>query len=297
MTGHSSGDSHRPDCSEERPRLLERDRWLSELGILLSNNWDRTVGPVAIEGAAGLGKTALLGAACQIASEAGLAVLSTRLDDPGSDPPRLVAEQLLDSLPTETETVSLRALPDADLHAELAKVVCRLAGYRGVLIAIDDAHWLDERSVQWLLGLNGPPFRQHMRLLMSVATRAPQVPLRPVEVILSEPGAQVMSLAPLSPQAVHNLVEECLCDPGQDLEQSFAQECYEATDGIPSLLVSLCRELMVEGVPPTAAGATRVAGITSQAVARSVLRGLSRLPLEATRVLEARGRRGQAGSS
>jgi DNA-binding CsgD family transcriptional regulator len=183
--------------------------------------------------------------------------------------------------------VSLNALSEADLQAELAKVVCRLAATRGVLIAIDDAHWLDERSVQWLLRLGRPHSRLHMRLLMSIASRSPQAPLRPVEAILSEPGARVMSLAPLSSRAVHKLLEECLCDLGEDLDQSFAQQCYNATDGVPFLVVSLCRELVVGGVPPTAAAARHLAGITSQAVARSVRAGLSHLSPEAARVLEA----------
>ena len=50
------------------------------MGRLFSDDWGHPVGPIVIEGPSGIGKTALIGAACQIASDSGWAVLKARGD-------------------------------------------------------------------------------------------------------------------------------------------------------------------------------------------------------------------------
>ena len=72
---------HAPAASRRhRARLLERDDYLSELRALFSEDWGHPVGPIVVEGGTGVGKTAFLKAACQIAVDAGWTVLRARGD-------------------------------------------------------------------------------------------------------------------------------------------------------------------------------------------------------------------------
>src|SRR5579863_6618813 len=81
--------------SISRPRLFERDDFFSELRALFSSEWDRPTGPIVVVGRSGLGKTAFVGAACQIAREAGLAVLQTRAENVGGNILAGVVERLM----------------------------------------------------------------------------------------------------------------------------------------------------------------------------------------------------------
>jgi DNA-binding CsgD family transcriptional regulator len=171
-----------------------------------------------------------------------------------------------------------------DGGVELARQVRRLTVAGGLLVAIDDAQWLDEQSVELLRHLPGARGHRRPRLIMSVSARSPQSPLRPVDLIMSDPGVRVMTLGPLSPAAVSTLVGQCL---GHDSHESFARACHEATEGIPALVLALVRELSTRRLSPSAETVQWVQKVTSRTVARSVLERLSRLPDDATLVLEA----------
>src|ERR1700736_5703742 len=79
----SNGPGSRAPAREENeaarpcPRLYERDAWLDELKSTFTGSCRRS-GAVIIEGAPGLGKTALLNSACRLAREAHLDVLYAR---------------------------------------------------------------------------------------------------------------------------------------------------------------------------------------------------------------------------
>lgn len=79
-----------------RRRLFERNDYLSDLRTLFSVDWAHPVGPIVVEGRAGVGKTALIGATCQMASEAGWVVLRARGDSLKTQVPFLILRRLLD---------------------------------------------------------------------------------------------------------------------------------------------------------------------------------------------------------
>jgi DNA-binding CsgD family transcriptional regulator/tetratricopeptide (TPR) repeat protein len=279
--------ANRPDRDDQSAgveRLLERESYLSEIALLVSGDSGLRVGPVIIEGHRGLGKTALLGAACQIAAEAGCSVLRARVDGLSKDVYRALVDQLSDSCAGSLAQGS--GEPASDFANELEQRVRRLLG-DGVVIAIDDAQWLDDRCVELLRRLRGLRGRRP-RLILGVAPRSAQSPLGPVDLIMSEPGVRVMSLQPLSPGAVATLVEQYLgCFPSDAARAALYRPCYEATDGIPALVFDLLGELATGRAQTLAGSLPDPEKTTSVSVARSVLARLSRLPENATVVLEA----------
>jgi DNA-binding CsgD family transcriptional regulator len=297
-TGHQRhGGSLRGYESTSRPRLFERDDFFSELRALLSSEWDRPAGPIVVAGRSGLGKTAFVGAACQIAREAGLAVLQARVEDFGGPVLGGVVERLLYSHVTDSSAPDSGAPPSEPQH-QLEELIRALAAERGVLVAIDDAHLVDEETVHWLRRLDRGPSHQRIRLLLSVVERSPQSPLRPVEAVLSAPHARVMSLTPLSESGVAALVADCLRTYWSlPVEPAFVDACREVTRGVPLFVIALLRELRTARVEPTASGARRVAQTTPPMVARWVLGRLSKLPAELSRILEAMAVVGMPGDA
>ena len=146
-TGHktASGASRR-----HRPRLLERDDYLSELRALFSDDWDHPVGPIVVEGGTGVGKTAFLKAACQIAVDAGWTVLRARGDGLKERAAFGVVNQLLGSQAGGATEVTPAGGDATGGAADLDRLVKKLSAEQGVVIAVDDAHWSDEESSEWL---------------------------------------------------------------------------------------------------------------------------------------------------
>ena len=109
------------------PRLLERDDYLSELRALFSEDWGHPVGPIVVEGGTGVGKTAFLKAACQIAVDAGWTVLRARGDGLKARAPFGVVSQLLSSQAGgATQETSVVDEP-GDAVAELDRLVKKLS--------------------------------------------------------------------------------------------------------------------------------------------------------------------------
>lgn len=275
----TSAESAMP-CGGDQARLLERDRHLSELATLISRRWDRPTGAVVIEGRVGYGKTALVGAASRAAREAGYEVLRAAADQESGELLSLLRQ--LDGLPFRDAW--RRGGDERERRLEhLMATIGELAQGAGVLIAVDDAHWLTPASVAWLGELVGPGADPGIRLMLSALPRAPRSGLRPLDAVLSRPGTRTISLEPLSRQAVTTLVQRRLGRAGAGSLAGFATACHRATGGVPGLLIPLLGELDTGG-PPRAR--TVAAGVASPAVARSVLRRLAALPSGCTRVLE-----------
>jgi DNA-binding CsgD family transcriptional regulator len=147
--------------------LFERDGEFAAIGTLLSAG-----GVMLIEGGGGIGKTALVDAACSRGADQGLAVLRARAAELEAGFAFGVVRQLLErkmigATPEDRELLlagpaeaawtllgtSTPAQPTdasfAVLHG-LYWLVANLAAEQPVLIAVDDAHWADRASLQWL---------------------------------------------------------------------------------------------------------------------------------------------------
>ena len=162
----------RPDglaaYSVDVEKLLERERELAAVDELVQRG-----GVVLVEGRAGIGKTALLEAACQRAAARGREVLRARGSDLEAGFAFGVVRQLFERRlvsADETERAGLLAgsagavrslllgelvepsavdTSFAVLHG-LYWLTVNLADGRPLLIAVDDAHWADEPSQRWL---------------------------------------------------------------------------------------------------------------------------------------------------
>ena len=125
-----------------------------------------------LEGASGIGKTALVDAACLRAEERGFEILRARgseleadfafgvvlqlferrLADAGADE----REALLDGPAAAVRRVLLGDPGEAAVDRSFAVLhglywlAVNLAARRPLLLAVDDAHWVDEPSLRWL---------------------------------------------------------------------------------------------------------------------------------------------------
>lgn len=153
--------------------LLERESELGRLAARVDAAVARKGSVVALEGEAGIGKSALLAWTVQRATAAGMLVLSARAGELEQDFGYGVVRQLFDgplvemepqeralmlggaaglaasALSFADEIASRPAEPGSVLHG-LYWLSANLATARPVLICIDDAHWADSASIAFL---------------------------------------------------------------------------------------------------------------------------------------------------
>ena len=156
-----------------RAELLERESELEDIGRALKGAAAGSGAVVIVEGAAGIGKSSLLGAAGELAAGDGMDTLSARgaplerefalgvviqllaariepLTDRGRDRAFAGAAGLARPL---FEQVPDRAAADGRLFARfhgLHWLCARLAEERPLALLVDDAHWADEDSLRFL---------------------------------------------------------------------------------------------------------------------------------------------------
>lgn len=261
---------------EGRGRLLERETQLNQLRPLFSPHWRHPVGPIVIEGRAGIGKTALLGVACSLATEAGWTVLRARGDSYNTKVAYGILDRLLASSP------DLHSAPAAGETAErAAALVGSLSDSSGIVIAIDDVQWADDATLDWLATICTWPTSRSIRLILTLGARDPGRSLKSLRQLISDPSTHLLSPRRLSPKAIGQLATEFF---GEAPSAEFVDACDGASGGVPFLLLALFREVEAAGVGAKDAETVRTA--TSPLVARSVLAQLLPLPSDANRVLE-----------
>ena len=218
-------------------------------------------------GPAGIGKSALIGAARALSDAAGARTLRARGGELERDFAFGVVRQLLEpalaEVPARTRDDLLQgpagvagrllglpgrcptaarevAAPDASftvLHG-LYWLCANLAGDRPLVLTVDDAHWADAPSLRFLAFLL--PRLEELSLALVVATRpeaeGASAPL--LALLLADPLARVLRPAPLSARAVGRLIEEGL---GRAPDPDFAAACRRTTGGVPSSCASSSR--------------------------------------------------------
>ena len=271
-----------------------------------------------VEGPAGIGKTRLVLAAGRHGRELGLTTLSARGSELERDFAYGLVRQLFEaplvaaSPPERAELLAgaaghaasaVRRRGGADdaagalLDPSFAILhglywLCANLGRRSpLLLCVDDVHWADQASLRFLHYLGRR--LQELPIAVVAATRparsADGSPL--LAALAADPSAEVLELAPLSERAVAELMRLAF---GTEVEPAFAAACHEVTGGVPFLVRELVRAIAEQGIEPTAAASSRVAGLAPRAVSHSVVQRLSRLSASARELARAAAVLGEA---
>ncbi|GAA1287954.1 AAA family ATPase [Saccharothrix xinjiangensis] len=295
--------------------ILERDDDLDRCSTVLDAVRARVGATVVIEGPAGIGKSELVAQVCAEAAVRGVVPLAVR----GNQRDRTMAFGATRALLTRWVTgrgekeqrvlfagaADLARVPlglpqqrhrGADSVIGLTEALYWLVvnasallgageGEEGLLLAVDDAHWLDEESLRWLefLGdrLAGLPVvlllahRPHER---SALTR---LALRATEVVRPRP---------LGPGAVRAMVRRGLLPrSARDVEpdEGFCAAFLDRSGGNPFYLWWMLDVARERGLAPTAAGATAVDALTPRHVVLHLAERLAGLGPVARRLAHA----------
>ncbi len=288
--------------------LLERERELAELDALATEACGGAGRLAVIEAAAGLGKTRLLQAARASGRAAGMRVLAARATELERDFPFALARQLFEpalvALDAPVREVLLDGAvgpargalgvaqngtpvePAADTFAVLHGLYWLTAAFaerQPLLLAIDDAHWSDAASLDFLRFL--VPRLEELPVLLVLACRPDEAGAeRSLARIATDSVARRLTPRALSPQGAALLLADAL---GRTPEAAFTATCHEVSGGNPFLLCELTRTLATEAIEPVAGQDSRVRELAPERVTRTVQLRLARLSPEAQAVARA----------
>jgi DNA-binding CsgD family transcriptional regulator len=287
--------------------LLERERELHAIAGALALGERAEGGFLLIEAPAGMGKTSLLNAATESAAAAGFTCLRARASELERGFAYGCVRQLLEPVVANDSdglfdgaAVLSRPLFDvtddaatdgfALLHG-LYWLLNNLAADRPVALMVDDLHWSDPASLQFLAYL--APRLDGMALAVIGATRPREGDAALLARLATAPEVEVVRPAALTTTATVALCEhELEAEPAPD----FAAACHAATAGNPFFLEALLREVHDRNIPPVAGEAGDIREIGPASVAQAVLLRLSGAPSEATGLVRAVAVLGDAGS-
>jgi DNA-binding CsgD family transcriptional regulator len=276
--------------------LLERERECERIERAVDAAAAGAGSVVALEGEAGIGKTALLAHAIVRGRAQGMRVLRARGGELEREFAYGVVRQLFEApLVSATQADRERWLagaaalaapvlslgaplggsgPDATatLHA-LYWLAANLSVEQPLVIAVDDAHWADEASNAFVSYLARRV--DELAIVVVYGSRVGEGASEEQPAV-AEPGlvGTVLRPASLSRSATARLVERWSSQTGS---QPFALACHAATSGNPFLLTQLLTALDADGVQPADANAEHIEQIASQTIARATIARLRRL--------------------
>ncbi|HEU4977224.1 MAG TPA: AAA family ATPase, partial [Baekduia sp.] len=282
-------------------RLHERDTELEAVERLLDDvarHGDRQEGGVLlVEGPAGIGKSALLGAARERAGDRDLRVLTATAAALDRDFPFGLVHQLVDPVlmaagPEDRE----RLLAGAAGHAEPALspggapsagdepghaalhglywLLANLAEQQPLVLLAEDLHWADRPSLRLLEYAGRRLDGVALAVVATVRTGEPGADVELLEALAGGPRAVSLRPAPLSPAGSRAVVAEAL---HRNPEDAFAAACAAATGGNPLLLRAVATEAARAGLRGEAGDADRIAELGAGGVRRVAQRRLSTL--------------------
>jgi DNA-binding CsgD family transcriptional regulator len=285
------------------PVLVERDHELALLGDVINGVAGAASGFVVVEGAAGVGKTELLGSAARLGANCGARVLRARGSELEHQFTFGVVRQLFEPVLStalageRAEWVSGAAGPagvllgaagsdqEVGVPGEFAVLnglfwlAANLCAGRPLVLVVDDLHWADRASLRFLAFVQ--PRLQGLRLAVVAGTRPrePGAEQRLLDVLAADPSCQVVRPGALSTAGTATLLGREL-GGGVEPEPGFVAACHAATGGNPLLLKVLARAVAAENVTPTAANAARVPRMGGRALRSRVGLWLGQLPPE-----------------
>jgi DNA-binding CsgD family transcriptional regulator len=274
--------------------LFEREGALSEIEGLVRGAQDGEGSIVTIVGGAGEGKTALLHAAGEIAESRGLSVWRARGSDLESGFALGAARQLLEpalyaldaperaqvlegaaGLATSVLGLEADRSPDplAALHG-LYWLLANLARDTPILLAIDDAQWLDIPTLEWLAYLGGRVEGLGVGIVLATRPLGGEQTSGPLHALLNDPEIMSLPVGPLGEESVASMIEQSL---GADPDTGFVAAAHRLSGGNPFALGELLGELARAGTAPTAQAAEGLGARAPDALSRDIRARLGRL--------------------
>ncbi len=282
--------------------LLEREHELEALAQRLRAAAAGAGAAVLVEADAGIGKTALLGAARQQATEADMSVLSARAGELEREFAWGVVRQLFDGTVARAapavraellQGAASLARPALGIEASLGPVDVSYAALHGLywltvnvaerrpmLLVVDDLHWADATSLRFIAHLL--PRIAELPILLLIASRPVSSPAPQnrqcaelLARIAADPALFTLRPVALTQAASSALVRDQLTDAVND---DVCAACFELTGGNPFLLRTLVTELDDEDRRAAGITAERVRRMTPAGVSASVLPRLAMLP-------------------
>jgi len=222
---------------------------------------------VALLGSPGIGKTAMLGWASELAAARGFAVAQAIASPMERGLPFGLLGQAIVALggnPVEDVAELARAGGQSARFYRTLRWLGETAAAQPVLFALDDLHWADPDSLE-LLGFLCRRLAG-LRVLVVGTLRAEPPPAHALVCELAATGrAQAITLQPLSRDGARALLERVL---GHSLAQQQATELWRDCAGTPLLLEAVGRSLAEGHAPRQSPGGA--AGDSSLLLARFV---------------------------
>jgi hypothetical protein len=269
--------------------LLDRDAEQAVLRDVLDRAGAGAGAVVALEGEAGAGKSALLGWCTAEAARRGFVVLAAR----GAQLERGFAHgglrQLLDRAP------DVPAAPEEPLHQLLAggpdppepmllhalhRWLVTSSAVAPVLLAVDDAQWVDDATMRALPYLAARSGDLAVAVVVAIRTADPDLAHQLLALAVDDGGGRRLALSALSVDATAQLAARQL---GRTPDQAVAEELHRLTSGNPFLVTELVRALVAEGCPPGPAAVPVLRSLRPDGIRRAVRRRLDDAGPEAAR--------------
>lgn len=146
---------------------------------------------------------------------------------------------------------------------ELCSLLVDAAEQQPLVICVDDVHYSDAPSLNFLLFLVRRLKSTRICLVLSECSDPAYV--NPVlhAGLLRQPGSYYLELAPLSPAGVAELLAECLGEPVPD---PVAQACHRVSAGIPLLVRALADDYRAAAAAPRRTPQLAFGGAFSRAI-------------------------------
>jgi DNA-binding CsgD family transcriptional regulator/tetratricopeptide (TPR) repeat protein len=288
--------------------LLERADELEAIRGLITDAAEGTSGIGVVRGPPGAGKTSLLKAARSDAHDRGLRVLSARGSPHERDYAFAAVRQLLGPMVLAAGASGQeRLFSGAARHAQLvfdapagdagAKLggdpayatlhglfwlLAGIAQSEPLLVIVDDAHWCDPPSGRFLSFLSRRLEGLTVALLLAERSGEDSTQGWLAE-LGDDPSTRVITPLPLSPQAITAIAAERI---NGEPDEALGDACWQATGGNPFFVTAALDEL-ARDQDPTDTRVSRLRELGPEAVLRSVLIRLARLPLGAVALAHA----------